>query len=438
MPDQQTTQRPPVPRDPMGSSVVASAFGTELRRRRLDAGLPLRQFAQLVHYDAGHLSKIENGYKAPSAALAQSCDAQLGADGLLAHLATAGRGGGPGRFEPLTCSATIDVEEFVKMAADRAREFSLATQAMSGETVGLIYDEVRELAQAYPRRPLTELLARMVQVQDVAFRVLEDRARPADARQLYLLAGVACGMVAKASHDLAQPHAAMTQTGTAFICAEQAGHPGLQAWVRGLQAMIAYWAGRPAESVRHAAAGIGRCINTTSVWLPISEARGWAARGNAEQTVAAILRAEAAVEQVNHDDLDQLGGICTFTPARMQYYAADAMAWLPDQAVAAERYAQQACTAYTETETPEWAFGDQAGSQAALSIARAHRGEIDGAAEALAPVLQLAPEQRINGVIASVLRVGQTVRPPGLRSQTDELTEQIESFVRSPAAALPR
>ncbi len=415
---------------------MPSAFGGELRRLRHLAGLSLRQFAQLVHYDVGHLSKIENGLKEPSTALAQACDAYLGAGGQLADLVPAAGDADPNRFEALPCSAPRDMEELLTMAADRSRDFSLAAQAMSGEVVGLIHDELRDLAREYPRRSLGELLPRMVQAQDVAFRVLEDRARPADARQLYLLAGVISGMVAKASHDLTQPHAAMTQTRTAFVCAEQAGHLGLQAWVRGLQALIAYWAGRPAESVRHAASGAGRSQNTTSVWLPISEARGWAARGNAAQAEAAIQRAEVADEHVQPDELDQLGGMCSFGLARMKYYAADAMAWLP-QHQAAENYAERACQAYADPESPEWAFGDQAGSHAALAIARAAKGEIAGAGEALAPVLQLAQEQRINGIVSSALRVTRQLREADAPA-ADELIEQIELFTRTPVAALPR
>lgn len=417
---------------------MASTFGIELRRLRLAAGLSLREFARLVHYDAGYLSRIENGLKTPSVELVRSCDSLLDGRGQLTALASTAPAAPWQPHEHLPCSATTGVEEIVRMAAERARGFGLAAQATSAEVVGLIYDEVRDLAQEYPRRPITELLGRLVEVQDVAFQVLEDRARPADARQLYLLAGVASGMIAKASHDLAQSHAAMTQSRTALVCAEQSGHLGLQAWIRGLQALIAYWAGRPAEAVRHCQAGTGLSVNTTSIWLPISEARGWAARGNDAEALAAIQRAEAAADHAQPDDLDALGGMGTFGRTRMQYYAADALAWLAAEADAAEVYAERAVAAYSDPSSSEWAFGDQAGSHAALSTARIGRGEIDGAAEALAPVLRLGPEQRINGIISAVQRVGHTIRRSELGVHGDELAEQIESFVRTPAAALPR
>ena len=64
-------------------------FGDELRRLRQQRGLSLKKFAQLVHYDAGYLSKIENGLKPPTVAVAGKCDAVLEADGILSALVPA-------------------------------------------------------------------------------------------------------------------------------------------------------------------------------------------------------------------------------------------------------------------------------------------------------------------------------------------------------------
>lgn len=64
-------------------------FGDELRRLRRQHGLSLKKFAQLVHYDPGYLSKIENGLKPPTDAVAGACDAVLEADGILSALAPA-------------------------------------------------------------------------------------------------------------------------------------------------------------------------------------------------------------------------------------------------------------------------------------------------------------------------------------------------------------
>jgi transcriptional regulator with XRE-family HTH domain len=62
-------------------------FSSELRRRRLGAGLSLGDMAKLANYSKGYLSKIENGHKPPGVDVARRLDAVLGADGQLSRLA---------------------------------------------------------------------------------------------------------------------------------------------------------------------------------------------------------------------------------------------------------------------------------------------------------------------------------------------------------------
>jgi tetratricopeptide (TPR) repeat protein len=64
-------------------------FGADLRRRRQLAGVSLSQFAVLVHYSKGYLSKIESGSQAVQPAFARLCDAALNANGELIALAAA-------------------------------------------------------------------------------------------------------------------------------------------------------------------------------------------------------------------------------------------------------------------------------------------------------------------------------------------------------------
>src|SRR5712691_7925909 len=306
----------------------------------------------------------------------------------------------------------------IALSAHRARNFAQTAgeSALSGEEMSRLQDEVSSLARAYPRLPLADVLGDLVGMQDDLFTLLEGRRKPADARELYFLAAVTGGMLAKASHDLADSQAAMTQARTAFICADLADHNGLRAWVRGLQSLIGYWAGRPHDAIHYAKSGgeyAAASGNSTAVWLPLSQARAWAAIGNAAGARAGVERAEAARERVRTDDLDQFGGICQFGRTRQLYYAADALAWLPSEAAAAAQYSAAAVDAYRDSDGPEWAFGDQAGSQSDLAISRIGQGEIEGAGEALAPVLELPRERRINGVVASAHRVHHALRQSG-------------------------
>jgi hypothetical protein len=338
--------------------------------------------------------------------------------------------------------AATMIEEMLTLAADRARKFALlAGQGeLADETLEQIYDDVRQLVGAYPQRPLAGLLADLVTTQDTVFSLLEARRRPAHARQLYLLGGVVGGLLAKASHDMAEPQAALTQSRTAYLCADQADHDGLRAWIRGLQALITYWDGRLRESVRYAQQGVQfaeRSGNSAAVWLPASEARAWAALGNVPEARRAIDRAETAWAGVRGDELDELGGICTFSRARQLYYCADALAWLPAEARQAQDYATQAVAAYADTTSPEWAFGDAAGSRCDLAVARIALGEIEGAQEAVTPVLELPADQRIRGVISSVQHVHRAMWGPDLPPTGRDLQEEIEVFARTPLRVIP-
>jgi transcriptional regulator with XRE-family HTH domain len=71
-------------------------FGEELRRRRMAAGLSLRDLAALVHYTRGHLSKVETGHAWASPELGRLCDAVLNADGALIALTQSVATGGDG------------------------------------------------------------------------------------------------------------------------------------------------------------------------------------------------------------------------------------------------------------------------------------------------------------------------------------------------------
>ena len=342
---------------------------------------------------------------------------------------------GPWRGEsPVAGTVALNDREMLEMAANRARKFTLTAQSnLTGEGMDQIHDDVAALATAYQQRPLTEILPQLIQVQDDLFTLLEGHQPPAYTRRLLLLTSVVSGLLGKSSHDLGDPHAALTQARTAYLCADQADHNGMRAWIRGIQSLVAYWAGRHHEAVRYAQQGAQvAATSTASIWLPVGEARAWAALGNSAAARAAIERAEDGWARVQPDEVDELGGICTFSRARQLYYAADALAWLPSEAEAAEQYSMEAVAAYSDTTAPEWAFGDSAGSSCDLAVARVMRGEIAGASEALQPVLGLPPEQRINGIVASVKHVHRALTTLPRSAETTELQEQIEMFARTP------
>ncbi|MGH3885136.1 MAG: hypothetical protein ACRDSZ_00975 [Pseudonocardiaceae bacterium] len=125
-----------------------------------------------------------------------------------------------------------------------------------------------------------------------------------------------------------------------------------------------------------------------------------------------MARAADARDRVQPDELDSLGGLCTFSRPHQLYYAADALSWGGQaEANRTERLASDALDAYGGAPAQDRAFGGVAGTRSALAVARVFRGEIDGAAEALAPVLELPVAQRIHGIVTSVEHVRSALHP---------------------------
>lgn len=326
-------------------------------------------------------------------------------------------------------------QEALTMAAEKARHLAMNMPGI--DDYSLLEEELRDLARAYPVQALPELINPLVTLQDAVHQAILRPRRPGDAAQLFSIGAITGGILAKASHDLGDPRAAVTQARTALILAEQAGNTAVVAWLNGLMALVAYWDGRPQESLRYIDRGLAtNAVNSAALWLESSGARAWARLGNEEQATASIRRADEIAETMESTDLDNLGGILTFTDARAAYYAADALSWLPNnpESVGA---AQIAVDAYADDTQDDWAFGDAAGAWCDQAIIRIANREIDGATESIAPVLELPRDRRIGGVVKSVQRVGDAAATAPQSHASDELRGQIEAFTARPLTMHP-
>ncbi|MGH3930775.1 MAG: hypothetical protein ACRDTF_12440 [Pseudonocardiaceae bacterium] len=309
-------------------------------------------------------------------------------------------------------SARTDWEgQVIVMRADRARDFLARIDAsnVGAGTLDQLLDDIRRLVIAFQQQPLPTILEDLAGTQERAFILLEGHQRLDQSRDLYLVAGIACGLMAMASHDLGASHDAMTQARTGYACADNAGHDGLRAWIRGLQASFTYVSGRWEDSLRYAQLGAevaARSQGTARVWLASGEARALAALNRLEEAHVALDRAADLRDRVQPDELDGLGGMCTFTRPRQLFFAAEALSWGGQpEATNTERLALEALDAYATAPAHERSFGHEASSRSTLAIARVFHDEVDGAAEALIPVLELPSAQRTHGVVNTVERV---------------------------------
>jgi hypothetical protein len=355
-----------------------------------------------------------------------------------------------GFSEDAEYSALPNPERIIAMAARRAIRFGAAADAsnIGSESLDQLRSETGRLSVAYLQQPLSHIIGDIVSLQDHTFSLLEGRQRPRETRDLYVVGGLASGMLAKAAHDLRDPHMAMTHARTALLCARNAEQSALTAWIHGLQSLITYWADRPREALQYAQAGqeIPGLTGTVNVWLASLEARAWSALGNGLASRQAIERAGDLREHVVKDDLDELGGMCYFSRPRQLYYAADAGASLPESSEDQDEvnartaaYAAEAITAYENAPQDERSFGDEAGSRTDLAVARVRANDFEGASEAIQPVLSLPVDQRIHGVVSSIITVHRAITAQSADTPVAQaIQEEIEEYSRTPAAALPR
>ncbi|MGW7208420.1 XRE family transcriptional regulator [Streptomyces sp. NPDC054837] len=251
--------------------------------------------------------------------------------------------------------------------------------------------ETRTLAMDYLTSDPVLLFGRTRTLRDRVFALLEGHQYPRQSADLYLAAGYLCGLLAWMSSDLGQLHDADTQGRTAWLCAELAGHDDLRAWVLSTRSKVAFWDRRFREAINFARRGTAyRTRGTVAVMLACQEADAWSELGAQEEALEALARAEdARAKQTSEDDI---GGIFACQPARQENYAAAVQLRVGHPADAL-RAADTALVLLNVQ--PVRAYGTEA--QIHISQAAAHlaTGEVDGAREALAPVLALPPDQRL-------------------------------------------
>ncbi|MBL7492512.1 hypothetical protein I6A60_06830 [Frankia sp. AgB1.9] len=350
----------------------------------------------------------------------------------------------PGRAAPapsqrpghLSGKATLMAED----AEDTLRFLARAEDASPAEILDLLWSDVRRLARTYGDR-LTFLAEDLVTARRAVFRLLEAPNSPARSRDLYFLGGVVCAMLAHTSRDLGQHDSTQAYQRSALLCADRAGHDGLRLFVRTEQAATAYWAGQHTASAHLAqqAADEARTVRGSLAVLPaIQEARAWAAAGRAGLATAALTRASDLRDQITPDDLDDLGGILALPLPEQLGIAAGTAAWLPD-AAGAERAAQHALTAYETAPPAERSYNSEAIARADLALARVRGAALDGAIDAIAPVLAIPPERRVHQIRASVTRVSHALSGPRFRGSATarDTVAAVEAFTGERPEAVP-
>ncbi|MCY0951273.1 hypothetical protein [Streptomyces sp. H27-S2] len=295
------------------------------------------------------------------------------------------------------------LEDVVMAAANESAQFAARAESsnVGPHTLEQLDADIRRLVITYPNRPVGPLFREVRALRDRAFELLEGRQPPRYTSDLYVGAGVLCGVLANASFDLGRYDAAETQARTAFLFGELAGHNGLRSWVRGLQALIAYWDGRPVDAVRLADSGSAFTpeSGTAQIRLESIKARAYGQLNRGSDALASLSAADRLRERlVEGDELP--GGMMAFPVEKQLFYSSSTHLWLAgtQHLSDAEARADEAVEMFQSAPPEQQRLGEMSLACMDLAMARLGRGDIDGAATQIHAVLGVSARRRTESV----------------------------------------
>lgn len=378
-------------------------FAAALREHRYASGLSLAELSAQVHFHRGFIHRVETGERAPNQQLAEAADIALHAGGGLVRA-----------FE-------ADEKERKEDAATRkVLASSLATTRSLVELADLefaeIHDGVEEAAVDYLAWPPAPMLQRSdVLRADVLQRLKDYRHGPHERADLYVAAGRLSGILAYAALDLGDADAALEHARAAARCARYAGDMELLVWVRGTQSLITRFQGnygRALEFVRDGMSNISEGLGTGEARLLCGEAQCLANLGDSRAANRILNAAEQARERVQRPD--SLPGLFEFSETKQRYYASSSLIWLDggDDARRAAVEAQAAIASWQRMPTEQRSLDDERLAHIYKATALVQLNDVEGAADALAPILALPRESQISWISKRAARIGSMLSTP--------------------------
>jgi len=331
-----------------------------------------------------------------------------------------------------------DVVDLVAQAAAESTSHSHAMASAEDDAVRRLDLRVVTLARAYVHGEPLPLLRELLADRDEVFRLLRTRRRPSDDRHLLLLAGLVCGLIGNAALDAGAGREAAAYARSAWTYATLAEHAGLRAWLRGLQAMIAYWSGDAAAAVGLTRDGHSQAPGPTArarllaIQGLVQGALGAGRDGLRAVTAAADELAAPGGGDVLHDGI---GGEFGFGPAKRAYLSAAANLHL-ERPSAVIHDAREAIALYQTGPAEDRAYGNESLARADLARAHLMHDELDAACAVLGGVLSLPAEKRIDAVDQRLTAIGTVLRSGRYRNAAESVrvVERIESLMPATSA----
>ncbi|NRQ32120.1 XRE family transcriptional regulator [Nonomuraea sp. NN258] len=318
--------------------------------------------------------------------------------------------------------------ELIMSAANESSDHAARAEAASVGPYAMeqIAEDIVRLARSYVHAPPLPLFDELTRVRDRAYWMLDQTSRPDQRRDLYLLAGQACGLLASASFDLGYPAAASEQARAARAYGDVTGHAELRAWADGMLACIEFWAGHPSRALSLVERGLDDApTGTPRIRLLSIGARAAALQGDAAYVNKALQTARQ-VDGGAHEMHDEIGGEFGFDEARHAFCSGSAYVTLGRSSEAIDE-CRRALELYRSVPVQQRWYAAEASASVDLSIAYLLAGDTSGAAEALSPVFGLPMEKRVEGLVKRITQVRAVLATVG-GHEASELAERIEHF----------
>lgn len=328
-----------------------------------------------------------------------------------------------------------DVEATLMESADESAAWlPFAEESNVGDlTVEQLHSDVWQIAGTYLKAPTLPLFNRTRALRDRAFTLLKGRQRPAQTRELYVAAGWSTTLLAWMTIDLGRPDVAEGHARTAWVCADNADHDGLRAWVCATQHTAAFWQNDFTRAATYARDGLRYATGTAATFLASAYAMDLARSGRADLAREALAAARRAAGTAS-SDADDMPGPFSCTPDRAAGFWADVHLALGEATPALE-LSQSAATAFERTPADERNAGSE--RMVRLQVARAQLmlDELEGAAEAVAPVLATADEHRVRPLMRRMadVRALAEASPRAGEAITAGIRDGAAEFARHPA-----
>lgn len=414
-----------------------AALEDEARKRKVVLKLGLRQFSRWV---AGDVMKRPqaSAVMIVEATFERSIEDLLGPPETLTTDVTVPTAGwaGPGR-SPQRAQVTTE-SDWVAVTAHEAGEHATdhGSHSIPPMTIEQFRDDVIRLARIYAETPPLDVHVEAVRIRDRVYTQIERTRRPAQAADLYLIAGQLCGIIASAAFGLGYRDATVENCRAAYTYGDLLDHNGLRAWARGIHAQVAWRAGQASaaldliRSARQFAEP-----GTSALRLHCLEARAWSYLGAPVEAIRAVEASEVERERANGTDefYDQVGGEFAFGPARQAMSNGSALLQVRQAAQAIEK-AELVIDLSVEDGLPDTDLVLVA-ARADLALARLMQRQLDGALDAIRPVFHVAPTYRRRNLIERLITIRTLLSREPWRSTPAaiELARTIEDFASDDA-----